>query len=440
MPSSHEDAITDDNRCIEVMLRWGSLVTDVRRSTGGSMFSVGTGPGDELFVPVEGGSWNLLTTRAGQGLAVRFKHGMSGTVARGGSSVPLSSSGAMHDGDALALPLTDDTVVTIGVGQHSMQVRTVPRSRVLARVPVFDALWANAALLTLFATVAMMAALLLHPVGMADLDDDLFTNPAKFQTLILKPTPKDTAFLASLAPTKRVDPARKATGKGRPDIAKVKGVMAGQQDRRPSDEQVVADKMAALFGGDGVASVFGGGGGGAFEAAVGQLDGVKVAGGGVGQLGVRGGVGGVGVGTVSGGAIETRGRHFGDGRYGVDDGGLGDKADRDITTTGEKTVGPRVGSLDPEIIRRVVREHAGQVRYCYEAELTRTPGIAGKVTMKWVIDSSGKVTQANTADTQMNNARVQGCLAARIKGWTFPKPKGGGIVVVNYPFVFKQAG
>ena len=28
----------------------------------------------------------------------------------------------------------------------------------------------------------------------------------------------------------------------------------------------------------------------------------------------------------------------------------------------------------------------------------------------------------------------------RILLWNFPKPKGGGIAVVTYPFVFKQAG
>ena len=87
-----------------------------------------------------------------------------------------------------------------------------------------------------------------------------------------------------------------------------------------------------------------------------------------------------------------------------------------------------------------MRDHAGQVRSCYESELARTPGLGGKVTMQWTIDADGHVTQASTADTQMNNAAVQACLASRIKGWSFPRPKGGGIVVVNYPFVFKQAG
>ncbi len=28
----------------------------------------------------------------------------------------------------------------------------------------------------------------------------------------------------------------------------------------------------------------------------------------------------------------------------------------------------------------------------------------------------------------------------RVLTWIFPKPKGGGVAVVTYPFVFKQAG
>jgi hypothetical protein len=113
-------------------------------------------------------------------------------------------------------------------------------------------------------------------------------------------------------------------------------------------------------------------------------------------------------------------------------------ADRDVTMTPGMPV--ILGSLDSEIIRHVVREHADELRFCYASELRRTPGISGKVTMKWVINDEGKVAQAATAQTEMNNANVESCLAARIKGWVFPRPKGGGIAVVNYPFRFKPSG
>ncbi|HEY1099572.1 MAG TPA: AgmX/PglI C-terminal domain-containing protein, partial [Myxococcota bacterium] len=445
LPPIPEDAITPENRYIEVTLRWGGTVTDVKRIKAVPKFTIGKNQGDDLFVPVDGGSYNLLTSSQGQGWKVRFKDGMSGNVTRGDHSAPLSGAGAVPDGDAMAVPLTDDTVVTIGMGYHSLQVRAVPKSRIVPIIPFFDALWANAALVTLFAASAMLATVVFYPVGMDSLEDDLLTNPTKFQTLILKPPPKDNAFLKGLKEQKQA--AAKDAGKAgdkKADPKKDQGKMASKAPKdKPTDEQVVAGKMAALFGGEGVASIFNGeASGGALEAALGGIDGAKVAAGyGTGGLGIRGGGpggGGVGTGTLGTGKIGTRGRGSGDGSYGSGEGGIGKKTDRDISmTTGTPVI---LGSLDPEIIRRIVREHAGQIRYCYESELTRTPGIFGKIIMKWVINGEGKVMQATTAETQMKNANVENCLASRIKGWVFPKPKGGGIVIVNYPFVFKQSG
>jgi hypothetical protein len=40
----------------------------------------------------------------------------------------------------------------------------------------------------------------------------------------------------------------------------------------------------------------------------------------------------------------------------------------------------------------------------------------------------------------MHDSTVESCINARVKSWQFPKPKGGGIVVVTYPFLFKQSG
>jgi len=449
LPPIAEDAITPENRFIEVTLRWGGTVTDCKRIKAQPAFSIGKEKTDNLFVPVDGGSFNLLTSQQGQGWRVRFKDGMSGNVTRGEQTVPLAQTGAVPDGDGMALPLTDDTSVSIGIGYHTLQVRAVPKSRVVPIIPFFDALWANAALVTLFAASAMVATTVFYPVGMNNLDDDLLTNPSKFQTLILKPPPKDNDFLNRLkGPKEQKQAAAKDQGKAgdkKADPKKDKGKMATKAEKK-TDEQVVAGKMAALFGDkgtEGISQLFGGEAqGGALAAALGGIDGAKVAAGfGAGGLGLRGGGpggGGVGVGTLGTGKIGTRGRGSGDGSYGSGEGGLGKKSERDISmTTGTPVI---LGSLDPEIIRRIVREHAGQIRYCYESELTRTPGIYGKIVMKWVINGEGKVMQATPAESQMKNPNVENCLASRIKTWVFPKPKGGGIVIVNYPFVFKQSG
>ncbi|HEY1098426.1 MAG TPA: AgmX/PglI C-terminal domain-containing protein, partial [Myxococcota bacterium] len=98
------------------------------------------------------------------------------------------------------------------------------------------------------------------------------------------------------------------------------------------------------------------------------------------------------------------------------------------------------GSLDPDLIRQEVRRHADEIRACYEAQLTTTPGVAGKVMMKWGIDGAGVVRQATVAESGFAHAPVlDACLIATVRSMRFPAPTGGGIVIVNYPFVFKQS-
>ena len=98
-----------------------------------------------------------------------------------------------------------------------------------------------------------------------------------------------------------------------------------------------------------------------------------------------------------------------------------------------------MGSLDKEIIRRVIRSRLAQVRYCYEKELVKKPSLQGKVSTKFVISGAGKVVSATVRQSTMGSKAVEQCIVKVIKRLRFPKPKGGGIVVVNYPFVLKSA-
>jgi outer membrane biosynthesis protein TonB len=63
--------------------------------------------------------------------------------------------------------------------------------------------------------------------------------------------------------------------------------------------------------------------------------------------------------------------------------------------------------------------------------------MAGNVIVKWLINGEGQVTQALVIETELNNQAVESCLVNEVKTWTFPKPKGGGTVIVHYPLVFK---
>lgn len=98
------------------------------------------------------------------------------------------------------------------------------------------------------------------------------------------------------------------------------------------------------------------------------------------------------------------------------------------------------GSLSKSQIARVVRQNWYQIRYCYESQLRKNPKLAGKIIIRWIISGSGNVQTASTASTTMNNERVENCIVRRVNRWKFPQPAGGGIVVVNYPFIFRVAG
>jgi tetratricopeptide (TPR) repeat protein len=130
---------------------------------------------------------------------------------------------------------------------------------------------------------------------------------------------------------------------------------------------------------------------------------------------------------------------------GVRGSGEGPRATR--FDTGRPRSAPRVeqgklvvrGSLDKEIIRRVVARHLNEVRFCYEKELMSKPELAGEVTVMFTISAEGSVVAAIVQRSTMNDAQVESCIAGAARRWEFPKPEGGGIVIVNYPFVLRAA-
>ena len=98
------------------------------------------------------------------------------------------------------------------------------------------------------------------------------------------------------------------------------------------------------------------------------------------------------------------------------------------------------GALDKDIIRRIVRAHINEVRYCYNQSLVRDPGSKGRIAIKFTIGGTGKVPSAVVQESTMRDPRVGQCVAQAVRRWTFPKPAGGGSVIVTYPFVLEPGG
>lgn len=96
------------------------------------------------------------------------------------------------------------------------------------------------------------------------------------------------------------------------------------------------------------------------------------------------------------------------------------------------------GSVPKEAIALAVRGARDEVRLCYERELKKAPKLEGKITVKFVIGADGKVKSANDdSEVAFANAKVTGCLLSVVKKLKFPRPNGGGEVIVRYPFIFK---
>ncbi|MEA2698605.1 MAG: hypothetical protein QOI66_2876 [Myxococcales bacterium] len=98
------------------------------------------------------------------------------------------------------------------------------------------------------------------------------------------------------------------------------------------------------------------------------------------------------------------------------------------------------GSLDKEIVRRIIRAHLNEVRFCYEQELPRHPTLSGRIVVQFAITPSGQVASSAVQDSTLHLASLEGCMTQAVRRWTFPQPKGGGLTIVSYPFVLSPAG
>ena len=159
---------------------------------------------------------------------------------------------------------------------------------------------------------------------------------------------------------------------------------------------------------------------------------------GAGGLGSRGsGLGGGG--TAEGlGGLGTKGRGSGGSGYGQGGGYYGKKGGgAPGVGTGDPII---LGALDKSIIDRIVKKHLPQIRYCYQKELNKNPKLFGKMVVKFVIAKDGSVSSSSTKSSTLKSPIVENCIHSRFMRMRFPQPKGGGIVIVSYPFVFNSQG
>jgi TonB family protein len=393
----------------------------------------------------------------GQSYTVFFNKKLKGELTRKEETLDLQavieSGKASSEGEGFGLTLEADDFYWVDLGGVTMEVVFQPAPKQV-QVPLGDSVdyrALNIFLLMFFAGTMFVIGAMNRSGDGEEFADELNGKDSRLAKLIIKaPETQKNKFLEKLNQQKEKQKSgemaakqRKEEGQmGKKEAPKTANRTAPQGQKDKKDEARAL--TAKIFGGGkgGVSTIFGNAGlGGELKSAMGNMFGAKAGdSGGFGGLGIRGsGGGGGGTGdTIGIGGIGTKGRGGGTASYGSGVGVLGGKQSVDVGITSSEPL--VMGSLDKELIRQVIQRNRSQIRFCYESQLTKYPKLAGKVAVKFVINGEGRVVSSEVAQSTAGNAELEQCVAGRVRTWQFPKPKGGGVVVVTYPFIFKASG
>ena len=101
---------------------------------------------------------------------------------------------------------------------------------------------------------------------------------------------------------------------------------------------------------------------------------------------------------------------------------------------------PRVqGKLSTELVRRIMRRHTNEVRYCYEKELQRKPGLQGELELSFVIAGKGMVSSTALLRSTLGSKTVERCVLDALGRWLFPGTADGKPATVAVSMNFWKA-
>ena len=440
-------------------------------------FTLGEGPG--VNVPIRGESlpsrYFPLVRASGQGYLLHFTEQMQGDVTIGAhrrSLADLAATGlarpAADAAGTFAYPIPGAARIKLDLGQNTFLVdgAEAPRGLATSLLGRWDWQSQSANILSVCTHAVVLMLVFAVPPDGTLLNTDRFNVDNRRVKLLIKP-PADVADEHAWL-KKRSEEAgggQKAKGPegkmGDPKVDKKRrgrvAIKGPKDNPSPMFAKRLAEDAARKAGvldmlssssSTSLSHIFG------RDNALGN-EAVEALGGIIGDsVGPEYGIGGLGLSGPgrSGGGLEdsisygTLNTHRGPG-FGAGPGGIGrgwkDRLPPRKPGEGPKaTMGPpRVeGGLDRAIIRRVVRQHLNQVKFCYQKELMADPDLYGRAVVKFTILASGRVMSAVMKESSLGNAKVEQCITQTVRRWLFPKPNGRGIVVVSYPFVFKAAG
>lgn len=457
-----------DNRVLEMRLYWGEVLLGVSHYAKPKKITIGETRKTDVFISSEGLPVEEfpLVRYMDDDYVLTFTSHMEGEIEVGGQLNSLQalrgSSHARKDdhfSESYQVRMASSSRAIVHWGGATFALRFVVPPEPIPRSfwKDVDLHFLNVVLMSLFFHLALVVTLLVYPYDTESLREDLFDKPDRFAQLILEPqkqTETNKNLLDNLKKevekkkeelSKKVEEEKPKPTKPDPlKVAKVQPPVKARQPTQAEKSAAVKEKFSKLFAGggsgSGPGSLLGGGGGGSLSGTLSNVigtAGVGSATAGMAGLGIRGTgpLTGGGVGTSRGIAgIGTTGRLGGGGMAYGSNVGLGGRKDRGALDIGP----PRIeGALPADVIKKVIDENRNQIRYCYEKELQANQNLEGRVAMTWVISATGSVATVTVRDTTLKNPNVENCIKQKIQNWKFPAPAGGGVVTVNYPFIFK---
>lgn len=415
-------------RALSISMIWGDTIIEARQYRDGQV-SIGGGDGSDFKVYVDEAGKHVLAKIQGDQAHLE--------APAGGEVIVRKKNGEETKGTSLTMGLDD--AARIRIGAVELVARFV-RPSGMEKAGFFegvDLYFSKILSIAVMIHLAILAALMITPLGDMSLADDLFRNQSRFTKLLLQP-PEEAKPKLDLSQAKEEKPEEVEFGVKQETKVETSDKAVDASKRESDIKKVQNTGLLAGLGGDSSSHIFGGGGLGA--GVNNALGGLQAGAGmgdahGVGGLGTRGaGIGGGGAGLGVGG-LGTKGGGGGRG-HGITLGGGQKRTTRIVP--GRTTV---VGGLDRSVIADVIRRHQNQIRFCYEKELQQNPSLEGKVAVQFTIDGTGSVAQVLIQeDTVGSGGAVGRCINQRIRRWRFPEPKGGGEVIVSYPWIFRSAG
>jgi hypothetical protein len=430
-----------ESRYLRVAIFWKESIVAEKVFKKGEKIYIGEEIDNTFIVPSTQlpARFLLLDPMANGGYVLHLKDSMQGRVAPKGKPVAvaefLKSGAANRQGDEYLAEVSGADWGSLTIGNLNVFFQFIVPPPKLAPLPLFRRFdLSMPAAVVIVAIVELLAIMIGRLMFVEHLRDNQEIKERYVKYLIEKPKVEEV----KPEETKAADDDEGKVGKeDKKDLTKVP---KKDEDmvRKVKDMGIHRALNSSLMRSGAMAQVFGDRTGfdSAMKVAMEGLGEQFVEGQGSGGLGFRGtgpGGGGFGFGRVWGmGSID------GSGGRGVK-AGLSGKRRTKVTASVQRGQSEVQGFCKTADIQRVVQARSAGIKFCYESELQRDPGLAGKVVLNWVINPEGVVSRVYVVSSTMNSRKVEDCMLRQVRRWTFTKPEGGQCSV-NFPFVFRGGG